>query len=96
MEIKFKDVNFGIVEARAVIKLSEGIILNEVTVLSRDGKIEIEFPQKTFKAKNGKYQSYDIITFETEDEKTLFALQVKNAYYDFRKIQKKVRVFDSQ
>jgi len=94
MDIKFKEVNFGIVEARAVIKLNEGIILNEITVLNRDGGIEIELPQKSFRAKTGKVQNIDIFTFETEDEKTLFLLQVKDAFMDWRKRQKKVRVFE--
>ena len=94
MEMRFRDVNTGIVEARVVIKLSEGLLLNEITILNRKGELEVELPKKTFTTKNGKTASFDIIQFETEDEKTLFSLQVKNEYLEWRKKQKKVRVFD--
>ena len=95
MDIKFRDVNYGIVEARAVIRFAEGIMINEVTVLNRDGNIEVELPQKTFKAKDGKVHSLDIMTFDSEDQKTLFLIQVKEAFLDWRRKQKKVRVYES-
>ena len=95
MDIKFREVNQGIVEARVIIKLSEGVVLNEITILNRNGDIEIEYPQKSFKAKTGKTHSFDIITFDTENEKTLFSLQIKNEFKEWRKQQKKVRIFDN-
>ncbi|HPY96064.1 MAG TPA: hypothetical protein PL063_02495 [Candidatus Cloacimonadota bacterium] len=96
MEIKFRDVNYGIVEARAVIQFSEGIFINEITVLRKEGEIEIELPVKSFKAKDGKIHSMDIITFENDDKKTLFLLEIKNAYTEWRKKLKKIRIYDPQ
>jgi hypothetical protein len=96
MEIKFRDVSYGIVEARAVIRLSSGMLLNEVTILNKDGAIEVELPQKSFKAKDGKIHNMDIITFETDDQKTLFLFNVKEAYHTWRKKQKKVRIYESE
>jgi hypothetical protein len=96
MDIKFRDVNYGMVEARAVIKTVEGFTINEITILNREGIIEIELPQKSFKAKDNKFHNLDLITFETEDEKTLFLIQIKDAYLEWRKKQKLVRVYDSQ
>lgn len=95
MDIKFRDVNYGIVEARAVIKFFDGMILNEVTILNKDNNIEVELPKKTFKAKDGKVHNLDIISFETEDQKTLFLLQIKESFLEWRKKQKKVRVYES-
>jgi len=95
MDIRFRDVNYGIVEARAVLKTKDGFLLNEITILSRDGKLEVELPQKSFRAKDGKLHNLDIITFDDEDQKTLFLLEIKNAFLDWRKRQKKVRVYES-
>ena len=44
MKIRFRDVSSGIVEARAVLEIKEGILLNEITILSRNGQIEVELP----------------------------------------------------
>jgi hypothetical protein len=96
MDVRFRDISSGIVEARAVVRLSETILLNEITILNKDGNIEIEFPQKTFKGKNGKVQHLDIIMFETENAKNLFLIELKEEYYTWRKQQKKVRVYDSE
>ena len=95
MDIRFRDINTGIVEARAVVRLTDQILLNEITILSREGKIEVEFPQKTFKAKDGKVHNLDIILFDTEDQKNLFIFQVKEAFHEWRKKQKKVRIYES-
>ncbi|MCK9330859.1 MAG: hypothetical protein PHY08_09420 [Candidatus Cloacimonetes bacterium] len=95
MQIKFRDVNYGIVEARATIITNEGFFINEVTILNKDGNYEIELPQKTFKAKDGKVHNLDIIGFENEDQKTLFMLQVKESFLEWRKKQRKVRVYES-
>ncbi|MCB5251113.1 MAG: hypothetical protein RBS16_07830 [Candidatus Cloacimonadales bacterium] len=96
MQIKFRDVNYGIVEARAVIQLEGGLFLNEITILRKDNEILVELPVKSFKAKDGKIHSMDIITFENDDKKTLFILEVKNAYIEWRKKLRKIRVYDSQ
>lgn len=95
MNIKFRDVNYGIVEARATIQTKDGFLINEITVLKKDGTYEIELPQKTFKAKDGKVHNLDIIGFDNEDQKTLFLLQIKEAFMEWRKKQKKVRVYES-
>jgi hypothetical protein len=95
MDIKFRDVNYGIVEARAMLKTSEGFTVNEITIINRDGMLEVELPRKSFKAKTGKMMNMDILTFDTEDEKTLFLLQIKEIYVEWRKKQKLVRVYES-
>jgi hypothetical protein len=95
MDIRFRDVNYGIVDARAVVKI-EGLLLNEITILNKGGLIEVELPQKSFKAKDGRIHSLDIITFETEDQKTLFMVQIRDAFLEWRKKQKKVRVYESE
>ena len=95
MDIKFRDVNYGIVEARAMLKTSEGFTINEITIINRGGNIEVELPRKSFKSKVGKMMNMDIMTFDTEDQKTLFLLQVKECYLEWRKKQKLVRVYES-
>ena len=95
MEIKFKDISDKKVEARAVIKLHEGIILNEISIINNNDEIIVEYPKKSFLSKSGKVYSFDVLTFETEDEKTLFSIQIKEAYYEWRKRLNKVRIFES-
>jgi len=94
MDIRFRDVSNGIVEARAVLKIEE-LLINEITILKKDGLIFVELPQKSFKAKDGKVHNLDIITFENEDQKTLFLLQIKQSFLDWRKKQKKIRIYES-
>ena len=96
MEIKFKDISLGRVEARAVVKLQEGVVLNEISVLNINGELIVEFPKKSFIAKTGRLYSFDVISFDTEDEKTLFTIQIKDAYYEWRKKTNKVRVFNNE
>lgn len=96
MDIKFRDVNYGIVEARAVIQISDGVFLNEITILRRDGEIEVELPVKSFKAKDGKIHSIDIITFEDDNKRTLFLLEMKTAYMEWRKKLRKIRVYEPE
>ncbi|HNX00576.1 MAG TPA: hypothetical protein PLE74_11035 [Candidatus Cloacimonadota bacterium] len=95
MNIRFRDVSSGIVEARAVIEFGNGVYINEVTVLNRENKLEIELPQKAFKGKDSKMHYIDIITFENEDKKTLFELEVKDAYLEWRKENKKVLIYEA-
>ena len=95
MDIKFRDVNSGIVEARAILKTAEGFLINEITILNKNNTLIVELPQKSFKAKDGKIYNMDIITFEDEDQKTLFLLEIKNEFLEWRKVQKKVRVYET-
>jgi len=95
MKIRFRDVSSGIVEARAVLEIKEGILLNEITVLSRNGQIEIELPQKSFKGKDGKMHFMDVITFDNEDRKTLWMMEIKEEYNTWRQNNKKVLVYET-
>ena len=94
MEIKFRDVNSGIVDARVVLKL-EGITINEITILNKGGNIEVELPKKSFKGKDGKLHALDIITFDNEDHENLFKIQIKDAFLEWRKMQRKVLIYES-
>ena len=94
MDIKFRDVNSGIVDARAIVKF-DSFTLNEITIINKKGIIEVELPRKSFKAKDGKIYNLDILTFDNEDQENLFKIQIKDAFLEWRKKQKKVRVYES-
>ncbi len=96
MKIKFRDVSSGIVEARAVIEIVPGVFINEVTIISRTGKISVELPQKSFKGKDGRMHYLDILTFLNEDQKILWSMEVKDAYNEWRKNNKRVLVYESE
>jgi hypothetical protein len=95
MKIRFRDVSSGIVEARAVLEVQDGILINEITILSRNGQIEVELPQKSFKGKDGKMHFMDVITFENDDRKTLWMMEIKDEYSKWRQANKKVLVYES-
>ncbi|RLC52052.1 MAG: hypothetical protein DRH89_04995 [Candidatus Cloacimonadota bacterium] len=95
MKIKFRDVSSGIVEARAVIELVSGIFLNEVTVLKKDGELIIELPQKSFRGKDDRMHYLNIITFENENKETLWKMEIKEEYINWRRNNKKVLVYES-
>ncbi len=95
MKIKFRDVSSGIVEARAILEIMEGIYLNEITILNRNGQIDVELPQKSFKGKDGKMHFMDIVTFENDDRKTLWLMEIKEEYNDWRQKNKKVLIYES-
>ncbi|MCF7911810.1 MAG: hypothetical protein K9M99_04745 [Candidatus Cloacimonetes bacterium] len=95
MKIRFRDVSSGIVEARAVLEIQEGILINEITILSRNGQIEVELPQKSFKGKDGKMHFMDVITFESDDRKTLWLMEIKEEYNNWRQTNKKVLVYEN-
>lgn len=95
MKIKFRDVSTGIVEARAVIEIYEGIFLNEITILKRDGEIEIEFPQKSFRGKDNRMHYLNILTFENENKETLWKMEIKEEYQTWRQNNKKVLIYES-
>jgi len=96
MKIKFKDVNIGAVQARAVIEIAPSIYLNEVTILRRGNEIEVELPQKSFKGKDGKLHYINIITFANKDKEILWKLEIKNEYRKWRKENPKVFVYESK
>jgi len=95
MNIRFRDVSSGIVEARAVIELAPGMFLNEVAILRKDDELLVELPQKSFKGRDNRMFFMDIITFENEHLKTLWEVEVKTAYIEWRKENKKVLVYSS-
>lgn len=95
MKIRFRDVSSGIVEARAVLEIAEGIYLNEITILKRNGQIKVELPQKSFKGKDGKMHYMDVITFESDDQKTLWLMKIKEDYLTWRQKNKKVLVYET-
>lgn len=95
MNIKFRDVSSGIVEARAVVEVTDGLFLNEITILNRNGQISVELPRKSFKGKDGKMHFMEIITFGSEDNQTLWLMKIKDAYLRWRQNNKKVLVYES-
>ena len=95
MKIKFRDVSSGIVEARAVIELLPGIFLNEVTILKKDGEMIVELPQKSFRGKDDRMHYLNIITFENENKETLWKMEIKEEYINWRRTNKKVLVYES-
>ncbi len=96
MNIKFKDVSQGIVEARAIIELAPGVFLNEVTILRRNSQLDIELPQKSFRGRSGKFHHLDILTFEDENKKTLWLMEIREEYNNWRNRNKKVLIYESE
>ena len=94
VDIKFKDVNRGIVEARAIIELGNGVLLNEITIINREGRINVELPQKSFRGKDNKMHYIDILSFETENKRTLWTIEIKEEYFKWRKKNKKIEISD--
>ena len=95
MKIKFRDVSTGIVEARAIIEIAPGIFINEVTILNKDGSLQIELPQKSFKGKDNRMHYLNILTFDTENRETIWKMEIKEEYLNWRKNNKKVLVYES-
>ena len=93
MKIKFKDVSSRSVEARAVIEITPNIFINEVTILNINGEIIVELPKKNFTGKDNRKHYLDILTFENENFKTLWLLEIKDEYFKWRKNNKKVMVY---
>lgn len=94
MKIKFRDVSSGIVEARASIEFENGIYLNEVTILKKEGEIKVELPQKSFKGKDGRMHYLNILGFENPNKETLWKLEVKDQYFAWRKSNTKVLIYE--
>ncbi|MDP8232483.1 MAG: hypothetical protein P9L91_07450 [Candidatus Zophobacter franzmannii] len=96
MKIRFRDVPSGIVQARAVIEILPGVYLNEVTIIQRDGELKVEIPQKTFIGKTNKKHYIDILTFDSEDKRTLWEMDVKEEYETWREGNKKILVYSKE
>lgn len=94
MNIHFRDVQTGSVEARAILEIAEGVFLNEVTILNIDGEIVVEFPKKSFVGKNKRTFYIDIVTFEDMDKRIVWELEVKEAYRVWRLTNKKVLIYE--
>ncbi|HNU53907.1 MAG TPA: hypothetical protein PLL58_01845 [Candidatus Syntrophosphaera sp.] len=96
MNILFRDVQTGIVEARAIMEIADGVFLNEITILNIDGEIVVEFPRKSFLGKNRRTYYMDVITFEDNDKRIVWELEIKSAYREWRKANKKVLVYEDK
>ncbi|MCK9610839.1 MAG: hypothetical protein M0R67_06635 [Candidatus Cloacimonas sp.] len=96
MNIHFRDVQSGSVEARAIIEIADGVFLNEVTILNIDGEIVVEFPRKSFVGKFKHTYYIDIITFEDNDKRIVWELEIKDAYREWRKTNKKVLIYEEK
>jgi hypothetical protein len=96
MNIHFRDVQSGSVEARAIIEIADGVFLNEVTILNIDGEIVVEFPRKSFVGKSKRTYYIDIITFKDNDKRIVWELEIKNAYREWRKANKKVLIYEEK
>lgn len=94
MNIKFKDVNTGKVQARAVIEIEPGVMLNEVTILKKNNQLFVETPQKVFRGKDGKNHYIDIITFENDDKRIVWLMNVKEEYLKWRKENKVLKIYE--
>ena len=95
MNLRFKDVNRGIVEARAVLELENGMQINEITIINKEGRIKVELPQKSFRGKDNKMHYIDIISFDSENKMTLWLLEVKEEFFKWRKKNKKIEIYDT-
>lgn len=96
MKIHFRDVQSGSVEARAVIEIADGVMLNEVTILNIDGELVVEFPKKSFQGRAHRTIYLDIISFEDNDKRIVWELEIKEAYREWRKTNKKVLIYENK
>jgi len=95
MNIHFRDVQTGNVEARAVLEIAKGVFLNEITILNYEGEIVVEFPRKSFLGKNKRTYYMDVVTFEDNDKRIVWELEIKAAYNEWRKSNRKVLVYEN-
>lgn len=94
MNIHFRDVQTGNVEARAILEIAEGVFLNEITILSYDGEIAVEFPRKSFVGKNKRTHYLDVVSFVDSSKRQIWEMEIKSAFHEWRKLNKKVLVYD--
>lgn len=95
MKIKFKDINIGAVQARAVIEIAPDIFINEITILKKGNDIIVELPQKSFRGKGGNIYHLDIITFSNENKENLWKFEIKNEYLKWRKQNPIILVYEN-
>ncbi|MBW6516618.1 MAG: hypothetical protein K0B81_08425 [Candidatus Cloacimonetes bacterium] len=96
MEIRFRDVGRGIVEARATVEIVPGIFINEVTIVKKGRDYDVEVPQKSFKGQDGKIHFVEIISFENEQKKIVWQLEIKNQFLEWRKKNKSILVYEDR
>ncbi len=96
MKIHFRDVQTGSVEARAIIEIADGVFINEITILNIEGETVVEFPKKNFIGKTRKTYYMDIISFEDNDKRLIWEMEIKNAYREWRKSNKKVLIYENK
>lgn len=94
MNIHFRDVQTGNVEARAIMEIADGVFLNEITILNYEGQIVVEFPRKSFVGKNKRTFYLDILSFEDNDKRIVWELEIKAAYNEWRKSNKKILIYN--
>ena len=78
-----------------MIEIAEGIFINEITIIKKDRDIFVEFPQKSFKGKDNRMHYIDIISFENENKRMLWIMEIKEAYEKWRKTFRKIEVYES-
>lgn len=93
MKIRFRDISRGIVEARASVEVADGLFINEITILNKGQDLEVELPQKSFKDKHGKIHFVDLVSFESEQKRIVWSLEVLDAYQRWRETNKPVLVY---
>ncbi len=93
MKVRFRDISRGIVEARASLEIVSGIIINEITIIKKGDNIEVELPQKSFRDKDGKIHFVDLVTFESEQKRIVWCMEVKDEYIKWREKNKPVLVY---
>jgi hypothetical protein len=94
MNIHFRDVQTGNVEARAILEIADGVFLNEITILNYERQITVEFPRKRFVGKNNRTFYLDILSFEDNDKRIVWELEIKSAYNEWRKSNKKILIYN--
>lgn len=93
MNIRFREISRGIVEARASVEVAPGIVINEITILKKGNDLVVEYPQKTFKGNDGKIHYVDIVTFASEQKRIVWSLEIIDAYINWREANKPVLVY---
>ncbi|MDP2173296.1 MAG: hypothetical protein Q8M98_04670 [Candidatus Cloacimonadaceae bacterium] len=94
MNIQFRDVQTGSVEARAILEIADGVFMNEITILNIEGETVVEFPKKSFVGKTKRTFYLDIVSFEDNDKRIVWELEIKAAYREWRKNNKKVLIYN--
>jgi hypothetical protein len=65
-------------------------------LLNIDGEIVVEFPRKSFMGKTKRTFYIDIVSFEDNDKRIVWELEIKKAYQEWRKNNKKVLVYEEK